>query len=243
MFEQEKNNETTALSGATAKLKDAMSFGSAGKYESALMAIEEALALQENYADAWLMKGVILVKQGWCSKALKCFDKVIELNPKSAAVWHLKGATLVMLDKNDDAVECFRKAVALDPDNIELHLTMASSFQRQRRFEDALNCYENVLRLRPHDPRIPYLIGIMWGNMGTYEKALDSFETALRMKPDFTDAILGKAAVLAKLGRIDEAKLCAQQALETKGEAEKGKPTDVDLADAAVQPDCEEPQI
>ena len=243
MFEQEKTNETAALSGAAAKLKHAMSFGSAGKYESALMSIEEALTLQENYTDAWLLKGAILVKQGWCSKALICFEKFIEFNPNSVAVWHLKGATLVTLDRNEEAVECFRKAVALDPDNLELHLTLASSLRRQRRFEDALNCYKDMLSLRPHDARIHYLIGIMLGNMGTYERALGSFATALRLKPDFTDAILGKATVLAKLGRIDEAKRCAQLALETRSENETGKPTDVDLADVPPQPEFEEPQI
>ena len=71
MFEKEINNETSALSNAAFKLKNAMAFESAGKYESALMLIEEALVLQENYVDAWLLKGIILGKFGKCTEALE----------------------------------------------------------------------------------------------------------------------------------------------------------------------------
>ena len=59
---------------AAVKLKNAVAFESAGKYESALMSLDEALALQPDYADAWLIKAVILGKFGRCSEALKCYD-------------------------------------------------------------------------------------------------------------------------------------------------------------------------
>jgi tetratricopeptide (TPR) repeat protein len=55
--------------------------------------------------------------------------------------------------------------------------------------------------------------------MADYEKALASFEIALRVKPDFTDAVLGKGIILAKLGRTEEAKACANKLLEIKSHA------------------------
>jgi hypothetical protein len=53
---------------------------------------------------------------------------------------------------------------------------------------------------------------------------LASFEVALRMKPDFTDAMLGKGLMLAKLGRAEEAKACANQLIEVKGDLESKQP-------------------
>jgi hypothetical protein len=44
------------------------------------------------------------------------------------------------------------------------------------------------------------------------------------LKPDFTDALIGKAVILGKLGRKDEAKLCADKVLEIKDEGKKEKP-------------------
>ena len=61
----------------------------------------------------------------------------------------------------------------------------------------------------------------MWGNLADYQKALASFEQALRLKPDFTDALLGKGIMLARLNRKEEAKECADKLLETKGTSEK----------------------
>jgi Flp pilus assembly protein TadD len=59
--------------------------------------------------------------------------------------------------------------------------------------------------------------------MGNSEKALDSFDEALKLKPDFTDAMIAKGVILGKLGRKDEAKLCAERILDLKGQTEEEK--------------------
>ncbi len=69
MFDQNTNNEPPTFIKAATKLKNAVAYESTGKYESALMSIEEALALQANYVDAWLIKGVIYGKLGKYSEA------------------------------------------------------------------------------------------------------------------------------------------------------------------------------
>jgi tetratricopeptide (TPR) repeat protein len=74
----------------------------------------------------------------------------------------------------------------------------------------------------------------MWGNRADYEKALVSFEVALRMKPDFTDAMLGKGLMLAKLGRAEEAKATANKLLEIKGAQCQEKPKQPQQKEAAM---------
>ena len=241
MFEQETNNESSAPSNAAVKLKKAISFESAGKYESALMSIEEALLLQENYVDAWLLKGVILGKLGKCTEALKCYDKVIELNPNFEDAWRLKGAIYSMQNLHDKAADCFSKALELDQEDIEVRLNLAASFQKLKKFEETLKCYEEILKLKP-DAQIHYLIGVTFGNKGDAEKALNSFDQALRLKPDFTNALIGKGVILAKLGRTDEAKLCAKKALETKTESAEGKSVQSNLTNDLIRQEYEAAQ-
>jgi tetratricopeptide (TPR) repeat protein len=221
MAEHKIGTESPSFTSAVVKLKNAVAYECAGKYESALMSLEEALALQADYADAWLIKGVILGKSGRCSEALKCYDKVIELDPESADAWRLKAATFTSLNLHDKAVECFARAVELDPANLEFRLSLAVSLQRLKRFEEALKCYAEAKKQNPSDPRIDYYIGVMWGNRADYQKALAAFEEALRLKPDFKDALLGRGIMLAKLGRNEEAKECANNLLEHKGGSEK----------------------
>ena len=218
---EHKIGSESSFTSAAVKLKNAVAYECAGKYESALMSLEEALAIQPDYVDAWIIKGVILSKWGKCSEALKCYDKVIELDPKSTDAWRLKAATFTSLNLHEKAVECFARAVELNPNSLEFRLSLAISLQRLKRFEEALKCYAEAKKQIPNDPRIDYYIGVMWGNMADYEKALAAFEMALRLKPDFNDALLGKGIMLAKLGRTEEAKECANKLLEIKGAPEK----------------------
>ena len=185
------------------------------------MALDEALAIQGNYLDAWLVKGVIYGKLGKCSDALKCYDKALEINPRLVDAMRLKGATFTSMGSFEKALECYLKAVEVDPANLNLHLSLAGAYQKLKRFDEAFNVYQDAKRRHPNEPKIDYLIGVMWGNRADYEKALVSFEVALRMKPDFTDAMLGKGLMLAKLGRAEEAKACANQLLEIKGDPRK----------------------
>jgi tetratricopeptide (TPR) repeat protein len=221
VFDQKTSNESSAFITAAVKLKDAMTFESTGKYESALLSLDQAIGIQNDYIDAWLIKGVILSKLGKCSEALQCYDKVIELDQNSPDAWRLKAAVYTSENLHQRAVECLEKAVEVNPNSLEFRLSLANAFQRLKRFEDALKCYAQAKMQMPNDPRIDYYIGVMWGNRADYEKALVSFEIALRFKPDFTDAMLGKGIMLAKLGRTEEAKACANKLLEIKGNTDQ----------------------
>lgn len=80
------------------------------------------------------------------------------------------------------------------------------------------------------------------GNKGDYEKALSSFEQALKLKPDFTNALIGKGVDFEKLGRTNEAKLCAEKALEMKTASEKEKSVQSNSTNDAIQKEYEATQ-
>jgi tetratricopeptide (TPR) repeat protein len=231
----EKATGSEIAKDAAMKLRNAVAFESAGKYESALASIEEALAIQENYVDAWLVKGVIYGKLGRCSEAIKCYDKIIEIDSSFGDAWRLKAATYTSLSRDDKAAECLTKAVELNPTNLEFRLSLAIALQRLKKFEEALRCYEVAKKQRPDDPRIDYYIGLMWANMADYQKALSYFENALLIKADFTDALLAKGIMLARLDRKDEAKQCADKILELKGGSEKQQATQNQSLNASIR--------
>ena len=237
MSDRNTNNKPSTLTVVASKLKAAVAYESAGKYESALMLLEEALALQENNLDAWLIKGVIYGKLGRCSEALKCYDKIIEVDPTSSDGWRLKSAVYTSMNLHDKAVETLSKAVQLDPANLEFRLSLAIALQRLKRFEDALQCYQEAKNQRPGDARIDYYIGLMWGNQADYQKALSSFEDALQLKPDFTDAMLAKGIMLARLNRKEEAKECADKLLTAKSTSEKPQTANTQSENESIRND------
>jgi tetratricopeptide (TPR) repeat protein len=108
---------------------------------------------------------------------------------------------------------------------MDLYLRLPGFYQKLKKFEEAQKCYEELLKNKPNNPQIHYLIGISLGNKGDYQKALDSIDRALVLKTDFTETLIIKGVLLSKLGRGDEAKLCAEKALEMKNGSERAKPT------------------
>ncbi len=237
MSDQNPNNESSTVTLVTSRLKAAVAYESEGKYESALMSLEEALALQENNLDAWLIKGVIYGKLGRLSEALKCYDKIIEVDPTSSDGWRLKSAIYTLMNLHDKAAETLSKAVELDPVNLEFRLALAIALQRLRKFEDALKCYQEAKKQKPDDARIDYYIGLMWGNQADCQKALTSFEDALRLKPDFTDAMLAKGIMLARLNRKEEAKQCAEKLLTAKSTSDKQQAVKAQSENEAIRND------
>jgi tetratricopeptide (TPR) repeat protein len=219
MIEREIRHPAPVNAVAAQKLKTAVEQETAGKYESAMASLDEALSIQEKYPDAWLIKGVILTKLGKCNDALKCYDKALEINAGFTDALRLKSATYTSLGSHNKALECLSAAVELEPENLDLRLNLAGAYQRLKQFDDAFRCYQEAKRQKPSDPKIDYFIGVMWGNRADYEKALVSFEIALRSKPDFVDALLGKGLMLARLGRKEEAKAVANKLLEVKDAA------------------------
>jgi tetratricopeptide (TPR) repeat protein len=99
-----------------------------------------------------------------------------------------------------------------------------------------LEHFEAASKQRPEDPKIHYSIGVTFGNMQDYSGALTAFNQALKVKPDFVEALIGKGVVLAKLGRIEEAKQCAKQVLEMKNTPEQ---SNCGLAGNSFQKDYE----
>ncbi len=129
MSDSNASDEQADSSAVAAKLKTAMAYRNARKYESALRSIDEALSIQPDSEVAWLTKGVILAELGRCSESLACYDKLIALDASSSVAYRLKGATFEMQGSYAKAAECFLKAIELEPDNMGLRLNLANSLQ------------------------------------------------------------------------------------------------------------------
>jgi tetratricopeptide (TPR) repeat protein len=85
-------------------------------YEVALIALNKAIELKPDLADAWSNKGVTLGKLDRKEEALAAYEKAIELKPDLADAWSNKGVTLDDLDRKEEALAAYEKAIELKPD-------------------------------------------------------------------------------------------------------------------------------
>jgi len=116
-----------------------------GKYELAIKAIEKAIELEPDYAEAWNNKGVALGKLGRHDEALKAYEKAIELKRDYAEAWYNKGVALGKLGRHDEALKAYEKAIELKPDYAGAWYNSACSFSIRDDKEKALSCLRRAI--------------------------------------------------------------------------------------------------
>lgn len=85
------------------------------RYNESLAFFDAALAIDRNFSEAWIAKGVALHNMKRYDEAIKNYDRALEINPRDAGTWSVKAITLRDWGKPEEAAECNRQAAELDP--------------------------------------------------------------------------------------------------------------------------------
>lgn len=85
------------------------------RYNESLDYFDSALAIDQNFTEAWVAKGVALHNMKHYDEAIENYDEALALSPTDAGIWHIKGITLRDWGKPEEAKECNRRAAEIDP--------------------------------------------------------------------------------------------------------------------------------
>ncbi len=144
------------------------------RYEEAITAFEEAIALQPNLAQAHYGKGISLeskeflrelqyleqpfteedepidLDQATAEQALTAFSKTTALDPNFELAWRKQGVLLQELQRYPEALAAFDKAIALNPTNDRLHYFRGSLLWLQLgRPSEAVAAFTNAISIKP----------------------------------------------------------------------------------------------
>lgn len=124
--------QATALEPAYYEAWDAQAdaLNREGQYSNALAASDKALAINPNYLQGWINRGLILYNIGYVyedqhqditkaneyyTQQLLAFEKAIALDPTNADAWFNKGYALAGMKRYDEALAAFDKVKELNP--------------------------------------------------------------------------------------------------------------------------------
>ncbi len=85
-----------------------------GRNADALRDCERAIALNQNYADAWSKKGHALYNLERFEDALFAVTRALALNGNDASAWYIKGVCLDELGRTEAAQEAYGKSLELE---------------------------------------------------------------------------------------------------------------------------------
>ena len=92
------------------------------------------------------------------------------------------------------------------------------------RIEEALDAVQNAIKLYTDNARFRIRLGDYLQKANLYNEALDSYEKGAELNPDFKKQswfYIKKAIVLESMGKIDQAALALEQAIQIESEEEK----------------------
>jgi len=85
------------------------------RYNDSLAFFDAALAIDQNFSEAWIAKGVALHNMKRYDEAIKNYDRALEINPDDAGAWSVKAMTFRDWGKTTESGESSRRAAELDP--------------------------------------------------------------------------------------------------------------------------------
>jgi Flp pilus assembly protein TadD len=177
-------------------------------------------------ADACTLLGEIRLGQNRTREAVESFEKASRLNPKSPICHSRLGMVLLQYLGEADAaqrsalagraVAALQRSVELDPDHYDGNVGLVHFYSETPAalggdFDKAMLFAERVRKANGFEGTI--LLGSIAERQGRLEIALDRYREAVRMYAGSPELCACEGRVLARLGRVAEARACYERIL------------------------------
>lgn len=162
-------------------------------------------ASHPQWAPGHVALGEVLVDMGRPSEALEAFRAAAAIEPGNAATWNNIGIALQALQRPGEAAQAFGRAIELRPQYALAHLNLA----RLAVHTDPASALAHAQAAVKADPRLAHgwlLIGDIERHMFRPAEALAAIDRAIGLGPRGPAAHNARAAVLAELGEVEEAR-------------------------------------
>jgi len=187
--------------------------------------IEETIALDPQYAEAYMLMGYTHVQdflagaskfpkesltQGieWEQKALAMDDSLAEAHARL-------GVLYTFVKRHDEAVAEAEKAMAMDPNSAAVHYLAGLVLRLSGKPEESIPVYKKSIRLEPFTPGIYYgSMGMAYFTNGTdCGEAVKACEEGIKRAPEGMLVHVFATAVFSECGKEKEARKAAKELL------------------------------
>ena len=175
-----------------------------GKIDAAEQAAREAIRIKPSKEASLLLVGA-LVKKGDIAGADQVMDGVLKNNPDSEEVRLGYARLLIESDQRDHARDQLEKLLKDQPGNVDAHFNLGLLDIDDHRLDDAEAQFQAVAKTPDRVGDAEYFLGRIAELRHQPKQALAHYEK-VRNGQQGLDAAVRRATMLAKLGRLDEAR-------------------------------------
>ena len=200
----------------------------AGRYEEAIQAADQMLALAEpdsiarSYAEE--SRRIAAANLQRLTEAETRFRQILTENPQSDQAWMQRGMVLLELDLHEAAAQSFEEALSLNPrcEGAWIGLGIAKSqLEQESAVDEALRCFDRAIEIDPLSDEAWFQKGLLFSDRNRRGEALQCLDRVIQeLNPNHHWAWYAKGLELAAAPRNDAAMLCFVRALQLDPESE-----------------------
>ncbi|HUR46747.1 MAG TPA: tetratricopeptide repeat protein [Candidatus Saccharimonadales bacterium] len=167
-----------------------------GKWEEAVLRLQEATQLLPNNAQAWNHLGIAYHGNHQTELALKCYRTALSLDRNLAATRYNLGCLL--LEQNDftGASEQLTSFTFLQPASLAGWLKLGTAQLRNKKNDLAEKSFKTALEIHPNDPEALNDLGLIHLQRRRPQEAIAYFNLALAQNTNYAPAILNLAILI-----------------------------------------------
>jgi tetratricopeptide (TPR) repeat protein len=176
-----------------------------GQPAAAKTALERAVTLNPEYADANNTLGALLAQNGDVAGALTRFRAALETEPDHADALNNLGYTLFQAGQAQEAYQMYQRALRARPDFPEALNNMGIFFGQQRNLEQAETYFRQAVEKRPDYGEAANNLALVVNARGDGAAAIALLETLLKANPAFEPAYVTLCRLYAASGQQRQA--------------------------------------
>lgn len=107
--------------------------------------LQQAVAAEPDYLDAWTCLGLALERLGRWREAADALERTLRLSPRQAPLWFRRGQCLMRVGEPEAALQAFDQALALDPGFGDAWSARGGVLRDMQRLPEAAASFEQAI--------------------------------------------------------------------------------------------------
>jgi protein O-GlcNAc transferase len=185
----------------------------AGRYDLAITAIRQALALNPLAAPFLVNLALALEANGQSAEAASSYQQALRFQPDHAEAHCNLANCWLRQGKLEEAITHYKLAADLKRHYAEPHCGLGVALGEQGKLDEAVIHLRQALAINPHYAEAHNNLGKTLLAQGKVDEALAQWHEALRLRPNFPEVHYNLGNTLLEQDRLEEATASYRQAL------------------------------
>ena len=157
-----------------------------GDYQGAIQALNQAIVLNPNYAEAYNDRGTARSNLGDNQGAVADYNQALRINPNDAIAYYNRGIARDDLGDQKGAIADYNQALQINPNYAPAYNNRGIARSELGDKKGAIVDFDYALRINPNDAIAYNNRGLARSNLGNKKGAIADYNQALRINPNLS---------------------------------------------------------